>query len=170
MNVDIQKEGFVDIELKEGKKITLSEVDMDGRLLSCKGSQIVLYIRDHGDDVQAALEDGSQGRRFHVTFCRTLKEMRRDGLELYVATSDFSGKFHIIGTDQESGIPIEGKTDLDPCQNCLVELVLKRSTDEIFRHFLIYRGRPNSPYSRSRTNFKHLELNPSLKMLLRRWV
>ena len=44
VNVDIQKEGFVDIELKEGKKITLSEVDMDGRLLSCKGSQIVLYI------------------------------------------------------------------------------------------------------------------------------
>ena len=81
MNVDIQKEGFVDIELKEGKKIALSELDADRRLLSYKGRQVLLYIREHGEDVQAVLEDGYEGRRFHITFCRTLKEMKRDRLE-----------------------------------------------------------------------------------------
>ncbi len=152
MNVDIQKEGPIDIELKKGKKIALSEVDTDGRLLSYKGREVVLYIRDHGEEAQAALEDGSEGRRFHITFCRTLKEMRRDGLELYVATSDFSGEFHITGIDTETGAPIAGETDLNPCQNCLVELGLQRSTDAILREFLSPRRYSRRTYSRSRTH------------------
>ena len=170
MNIDIQKEDVINIELKGGKKIALSELDADRRLLSYKGRQVVLYIREHGEDVQTALEDGSEGRRFHITFCRTLKEMKRDKLEFYVATSDFSGEFHITGVDPETGTPIAGKTDLHPCQNCLAALGLKRSIYEIFCHQLIYRGRPYSPYSRSSTKFKHMGLNPALKKLLRRWV
>ena len=170
MNLDVRKEQVIDIELKEGKKIVLSELDTDRRLLSYKGRQVVLYIRDHEEDARAALEDGSEGRRFHITFCRTLREMKRDRLEFYVASSDSSGEFHITGVDPETGNPIAGKTDLHPCQNCLAALGLKRSIYEIFCHQLIYRGRPYSPYSRSSTKFKHLGLNPSLKKLLRRWV
>ena len=153
----------IDIELKEGKKIALSDVDTDGRLLSYKDNQIVLYIRDHGEDVQAALEDGSEGRRFHITFCRTLKEMRRDRLELYVATSDFSGEFLVTGIDPESGTPIAGKTDLEPCQNCLKQLGLKR---DILYEFLSSRR----SYSRSRRNVEYPGMDPSLKKLLRRWI
>lgn len=163
VNINTQNENVIDIELKEGKKITLSEVETDGRLLSYKAKQIVLYIRDHGEDVQAALEDGSEGRRFHITFCRTLKEMKRDRLELYVATCDFSGEFHITGVDPENGIPLAGKADLEPCQNCLEQLGLKRN---ILYEFLSSRR----SYSRSRTNLKYPGMNPSLKKLLRRWV
>lgn len=163
MNIDVQKEEVINIELKEGKKIVLSEVDMDGSLLSYKGHQVALYIRDHGEEAQAALEDGSQGRRFHITFCRTLKEMKRDRLELYVATSDFSGESLITGIDHESGTPLAGKTDLEPCQNCLEQLGLKRN---ILYEFLSSRR----SYSRSRTNFEYPGMNPSLKKLLRRWV
>ena len=163
MNLDARKEEVIDIELKEGKKIALSEVDMDGRLLSYKGCQVVLYIRDHGEEAQAALEDGSQGRRFHITFCRTLKEMKRDRLELYVATGDFSGEFHITGVDPESGLPLAGKTDLEPCQNCLEQLGLKRN---ILYEYLSSRR----SYSRRRKNVEYPGMNPSLKKLLRRWV
>ena len=42
MNIDVQKEEVINIELKEGKKIVLSEVDMDGSLLSYKGHQVAL--------------------------------------------------------------------------------------------------------------------------------
>ena len=163
VNIDVQKEGPIDIELKKGKKIALSEVDMDGSLLSYAGRQVALYIQDHGEDAQAALEDGSLGRRFHITFCRTLKEMKRDGLELYVATSDFSGDFHITGVDPENGIPLAGKADLEPCQNCLEQLGLKRN---ILYEFLSSRR----SYSRSRTNFEYPGMNPSLKKFLRGWV
>ena len=163
VNLDGRKEEVIDVELKEGKKIALSEVDMDGRLLSYKGCQVALYIRDHGEEAQAALEDGSQGRRFHITFCRTLKEMKRDRLELYVATGDFSGEFHITGVDPESGLPLAGKTDLELCQNCLEQLGLKRN---ILYEYLSSRR----SYSRRRKNVEYPGMNPSLKKLLRRWV
>lgn len=163
INIDVQKEEVINIELKKGKKISLSEVDMDGSLLSYAGRQVALYIRDHGEEAQAALEDGSQGRRFHITFCRTLKEMKRDGLELYVATTDFSGDFHITGVDPENGIPLAGNADLEPCQNCLEQLGLKRN---ILYEFLSSRR----SYSRRRTNLEYPGMNPSLKKLLRRWV
>lgn len=169
VDIDTQKKKSTSIELKEGKKIALSEVDTDERLSSYKGHQVLLYIREHGEDVQAALEDGSEGRRFHLTFCRTLKEMKRDALEFYVATSDFSGEFHIMGVDPETSASIEGKTDLNPCQNCLVELGLKRPTEEIFREYLSLRSYRRRPYSRRRTRFEHLGLDPSLKKLLERW-
>ena len=148
INIDVQKEEVINIELKKGKKISLSEVDMDGSLLSYAGRQVALYIRDHGEEAQAALEDGSQGRRFHITFCRTLKEMKRDRLELYVVTSDFSGEFPITGVDPESGLPIAGKADLEPCQNCLEQLGLKRN---ILYEYLSSRR----SYSRGRKNFEY---------------
>ena len=167
MNIGIKKEEVIDVELKEGKKIALSEVDTDERLLSYKGRQVLLYIRDHGDHVQAALEDGSEGRRFHLTFCRTLKEMKRDRIELYVATIDFSGQFHITGTDPETGTPITGKTDLAPCRNCLEELRLKRPAELIF-YEVFYPSR--RLYSRNRRRFEYPGMDPPLKKLLRRWV
>ena len=68
MNIGIKKEEVIDVELKEGKKIALSEVDTDERLLSYKGRQVLLYIRDHGDHVQAALEDGSEGTQVSSYF------------------------------------------------------------------------------------------------------
>ena len=163
VNLDGRKEEVIDIELKEGKKIALSELDAGRRLLSYKDRQVALYIRDHGEDAQAALEDGSQGRRFHVTFCRTLKEMKRDGLELYVATTDFSGDFHITGVHPETGTPLAGKAELELCQNCLEQLGLKRN---ILYEFLSSRR----SYSRNRKNFEYSGLNPSLQKLLRRWV
>lgn len=163
VNLDGRKEEVIDIELKEGKKIALSELDAGRRLLSYKDRQVALYIRDHGEDAQAALDDGGQGRRFHINFCRTLKERKRDGLELYVATTDFSGEFLVTGIDPESGTLIAGKTDLEPCQNCLKQLGLKR---DILYEFLSSRR----SYSRNRKNFEYSGMNPSLQKLLRRWV
>ena len=89
--------------------------------------------------------------------------MKRDRLELYVATSDFSGEFHITGVDPETGTPLAGKTDLEPCQNCLEQLGLKRN---ILYEFLSSRR----SYSRSRKNVEYPGMDPSLKKLLRRWV
>lgn len=167
VDIDTQKKKSTSIELKEGKKIALSEVNTDERLLSYKGHQVLLYIREHGEDVQAALEDGSEGRRFHLTFCRTLKQMRRDRLELYIATSDFSGQFHITGTDPETVTLVAGKTDLAPCRNCLEELGLKRPAELIFYEVFHRSGRRSS---RNRKRFEYPGMDPSVKGLLGRWV
>lgn len=47
INIDVQKEEVINIELKKGNKIALSEVEMDGSLLSYASRQVALYIRDH---------------------------------------------------------------------------------------------------------------------------
>lgn len=110
----------LDIELAQGKNVELSDVDVDGGLLSYQGRQVLLYIKDHGFSVQLAIDNPREGRRFHVADCTTLKSMREKGrFERYVATNDTSGLFLI------SGDGVEGKAALKVCQNCLKSLNYK---------------------------------------------
>lgn len=111
----------VDIELGDGIELpSLKEVESHNGLLGYKGRQILLYIKDHGPNVAAALEDGRQGRKFHVADCKTLQEMRAKGrFERYVVTNRLDGEFHISGKDWRTGQDNEGYARLWVCQNCL---------------------------------------------------
>lgn len=110
----------LDLELAEGKDVELKDVDIDSGLLSYKGRQVLLYIKDHGSGVQSAINTPYSGKKFHVADCATLKSMREQGrFERYVATNDTSGEFLI------SGEGIEGKATLRVCQNCLNALNYK---------------------------------------------
>ena len=109
--------------LEPGIHIELIDVDLKEGLLSYEGHQVLLYIQDHGRNVQKALDDGSTGRRYHVADCSTLQEMRANNrFERYVATNNLSGSFFISGQVWPSHQTIEGHTELKVCQNCLKKL------------------------------------------------
>ena len=130
----------IDIQLEEGIEVDLSEVGVtDNGLFIYKGRQVLLYIQDHGRRVQDALDNGDSGRRFHVAYCRTLEEMHSKGrYERYVATNDLSGEFYIAGYGYDSREPINGKTRLKVCKNCLSKLEYwraGRTRDQIVAEF-----------------------------------
>ncbi len=116
----------VDIALREGLEISLEDISYDGGLLSYEGRQILLYIKDHGNGVGAALEDGKKGRRFHVADCKTLAQMRsRNRFDRYFVTNNLSGKFEITGVDPYTRRKLSGMARLWVCQNCLKKLNYK---------------------------------------------
>lgn len=110
----------LDIELERGKEINLDELETDNGLLSVQGRQVLLYIPDHGVGIANALDDPSQGRKYHVADCRTLDAMKRKSrFERYKVTNNLSGVFEIYGTDSITRQPVEGTAELNVCQNCL---------------------------------------------------
>ena len=114
----------IDIELKWGVEVDLSDVDREPQsgVLAYKDRQVVIYIQDHSWRIHRALQDGSEGKKVHVTECGTLDRMRREGrYGRYVATTNVSGEFYITGQD-DLGRPREGKTRLRVCKNCLSRL------------------------------------------------
>ncbi|NIC38357.1 HNH endonuclease [Halomonas desiderata] len=115
------KLGAEGIELED-----IRELVVEDGLLSYRGRQVLLYIQDHGGKIQEALLNPDAGKRFHVSECRTLHDMRNKGrFERYVVTNDISGEFRIAGYDYMSGQPIEGKAALKVCKNCLKYLNYK---------------------------------------------
>lgn len=113
----------IDIRLHHGIEIPLSEVKFIKSVPTYEGRQVLLYIQDHGNNVQQALIDGSTGNRFHVADCKTLNQMRNHGrFKRYVVTNRIDGEFFITGRAQGSGKSVKGHTRLLVCQNCLCTL------------------------------------------------
>jgi hypothetical protein len=110
----------IDKQLGEGLEVKFEDIEFDTGLASYQGRQVLLYIKDHGGRVTEALEDGAQGKKFHISDCVTLDEMRKKGrFERYVVTNDLSGSFKIAGSDWQTGELHEGETRLNVCKNCL---------------------------------------------------
>lgn len=108
-----------------GVDIPLADIVANNGLLDYKGRQVVLFIPDHGVNVELALADGAQGRKFHVGECKTLVDMRqRNRFERYSATNNLSGEFEIFGTSA-LGQALKGKVRLNVCRNCLTMLNFK---------------------------------------------
>ncbi len=116
----------IEIDLGKGIEMRIEDVDRDDGLLSVEGRQVLLYIQDHGPKVEVALEDGSQGRRFHVADCQALQHMREKGrFERYVVTNRLDGDFYISGLNWRTRKEREGWTRLRVCQYCLNKLNYK---------------------------------------------
>ncbi len=130
----------IDVEIEEGIEVDSSEVgSTDNGLLTYKGRQVLLYIQDHGSRIQDVLDNRQDGNKFHVAYCRTLREMHSDGrYERYVVTNDLSREFYIKGYDYNTGVRIDGKARLKVCKNCLDKLDYwfpKRTRDQTVAEF-----------------------------------
>jgi hypothetical protein len=113
----------VDVALDEGYELSLDDVVTTNGLLEYKGRQILLYIQDHGWGYNAAIEDGSAGKKFHISECKTLTDMRqKNRFERYVATHNISGIFKIHGVDRNTRENKEGEAELVVCKNCLAHI------------------------------------------------
>lgn len=141
----------IDLELASGKDVELKDVDVSSGLLSYKGRQVLLYIKDHGQGVYAAISSPSGGRRYHVADCATLKGMREQGrFERYVVTNDTSGEFLI------SGMGIEGKARLQVCQNCLSALNYKGWSTGAIRNEILYHFNMGEFFATYSSFFPHM--------------
>lgn len=134
----------IDIELEEGKEIDISEVDFSGLVASFRGRQVLLYIPDHSFKFDEVMSGQEEGRKFHVTDCRTLDSMRSaERFERYFATNDLSGNFNISGFGKRDRTRREGKAKLRVCKNCMTRLNYKgyatsvRNKDEFVTSFSI---------------------------------
>ncbi len=116
----------IDIDLGKGLEISLEDISCERGVLSYQGRQVLLYIKDHGSRVTAALEDAKNARRFHVTECKTLQEMRtKKRFDRYFVTNDLSGEFEISGFDSFTNEKVSGRARLMVCKNCLKKLNYK---------------------------------------------
>ena len=123
LDLDMDAVDPIDIKLKEGLEISLQDVSFENGLLSHQGRQILLYIQDQGKRIMAVLEDGAVGKKYHVSDCDTLAEMRNKGrFERYRVTNDISADFFVSGEDEDTGNEIEGDAQLKVCKNCLRKL------------------------------------------------
>jgi len=111
-------------ELREGVEIALSDIVVGpGRLLTYKGEQVLLYIKDTRAS-QWTLENAPEDtRRFHVADCSTLNAMREAGrFERYVVTNRMDGYFKVDWLDPDTRERGETESALKVCKNCLKSL------------------------------------------------
>ncbi|MGF1692359.1 HNH endonuclease [Photobacterium kagoshimensis] len=132
----------IDIKLGDGIEVSPDEIDFDNGFLSYEGRQILLYIKDHGGRIGAALANPEKsGNKYHVADCTKLKSMRTEGrFERYVVTNRADGRFPIAGKDYQLQELMEGEAELKVCKFCLSELNYKgyasgRNRQGIFASF-----------------------------------
>ncbi|WP_051326729.1 HNH endonuclease signature motif containing protein [Aliagarivorans taiwanensis] len=105
-----------------GIEISLDELESEHGLLSARGRQVILFIPDQGFSIDKAIDDPSQGRKFHIADCRTLDDMRRmNRFERYKITNNLSGQFPVYGNSKFDGFK-EADIPLRVCRNCLKKL------------------------------------------------
>ena len=112
------------IDLQEGIEIELDEVDIaPGGLLTYKGEQIILYIKDTNKSEEVNLYYPEESTRFHLSDCKTLREMKSKGrFERYIVTQRQDGKFKVDWKDFDTGEMGEVEAELKVCKNCLTSL------------------------------------------------
>lgn len=127
VHVELRPLDPIDTELEQGIELpSLDDVERSKGLLSYKGRQILLYIRDHKENVQETLANGQKGNKFHVADCLTLQQMRTAGrFERYVVTNNLDGWFEIEGINGQTCQQEKGAARLWVCQNCLKQLNYK---------------------------------------------
>lgn len=142
ISFDLGELNPIDLQLSgTGIQVDLSEIDFSEGLAKYQERQVLIYIPDHGFNVLDVLSGNKEGRKFHVTYCRTLEEMRAKGrFYRYQATNTLDGKFSITGQDQFSSKDVFGEAELHVCKNCLDKLNYqgyKTNKKEIFNNFSI---------------------------------
>lgn len=115
----------LDQELEDGIEIPASEVTIQEGLLSYKGRQVVLYIKDHTTRLEATLESSSKGYKFHFSHCKALQDMHTKGrYKRYVARNGISRSFTIGSANQPNKNYF---ANLWVCQFCLTKINYKNS-------------------------------------------
>lgn len=105
-----------------GEGINLNQIDGSNGVLNYDGHQVMLYIPDQGENIDAVLKNGKLGSRVHVAECSIIELMREKGrLKRYDIISRIDGSFPVFGydADNEENPEVEGSTDLSVCKSCL---------------------------------------------------
>lgn len=89
-------------------------------MLTYKGEQVILYIKDTRSDRYTLEHEPEKSRRFHVAECETLETMRHKGrFERYVVTNRMDGLFLVDWLEKDTRERGETEAALKVCKNCL---------------------------------------------------
>lgn len=138
-------------------EVSLDQLDTAQGLLSVKGRQVILFISDHGHLIDEALENPSNGRKFHVFDCKTIQDMKaKNRFERYHVTNSISGNFPIFGTTKYNTFK-KGDAKLQICKNCINQLNYKNSAQlsTLERNSIVSRFNFSEFFSTYSSLFKH---------------
>ena len=94
----------------------LGQISNVGGLLSYKGEQCVIYIKDTRQGRVTLENNPQESPRFHLSECETINQMRTDRrFERYVITNRTDGKFKVEAAEKNEELEVT----LYPCKNCL---------------------------------------------------
>ena len=115
------------IRLAQGIEIDSAEVEVaEHGLLTYKGAQVLLYIKDSRKDRETLLHNPEGSPRFHVAECHALLGMRkRQRFERYVVTTSTSGIFKVDAKDPDTDKREAMEVRLLVCRHCLIHLDFK---------------------------------------------
>ena len=132
----------IEIRLKKGIEIeSFEDIDWSGPVASYQGHQILFYIADQGWNIDDVIAKPSNGKKFHMSWCQTLADMKRKKrIERYIAIADHSGRFEVFGHSQTEDKVVHARASLDVCRNCLTNINYKgyrRNKERVFKEFNI---------------------------------
>ncbi|MEQ8247667.1 MAG: HNH endonuclease [Alphaproteobacteria bacterium] len=130
-------------DLNRGIEIELGDVEPGpGGLLTYKGEQVLLYIKDTRSSLWTLSNEPEKSRRFHVAECQTLDTMRNEGrFERYVVTNRMDGMFLVDWLDPETRERGETEAGLKVCKNCLKALDWRGYEQTAHRMQVVSEGR-----------------------------
>lgn len=115
--IDADPRDFDPIVIGDGREVPITEVSTAGGLLSYKGRQVVLYIKDHSHNFDRVVAQPSEGNKFHLAHCSTLAEMiDKKRYERYVVKNSVDRLFTISSTRPQER---QTQVKLHVCKNCL---------------------------------------------------
>lgn len=121
--IKLEKRSGHKIDLSIGVEVNgLSDIVVKNDLLTYNGEVVIAYIKDQGSKINLVLDgDIKSGKKYHVSWCRTLSEMKRKGKkDKYTLINSLSDEFEIFG--EEYDVYNEGRSRLNVCKNCLDQL------------------------------------------------
>lgn len=147
----------IDAQLRKGLEIDISEIEIKYNLLSYAGRQVLLYIKDHSRSFDRALENPSNGNKFHVAHCATLEQMQQAGrFKRYVVTNSLTGLF-TIEDGSVGGTARTAEVALKVCQNCIKQLNYRNAAlDNAARYEVVKTFKLKDFFSNFSSCFKYM--------------
>lgn len=110
---------FQQLKSREGIEISLDEIELKDGVWSYQGHHVLLFIPDQWD-IDKVIAGIEEGRKFHLSDCKTLTDMRNKGrIKRYQVTNNTEGIFKVHGISQKSREKRYAEVALHVCKNCL---------------------------------------------------
>lgn len=144
IKVSIDDDIAIKLTTRGGIEIDLEDVSIDPTgVWVYKGHHVLLFIPDQGWDFNDVMSGIKEGKKFHLTDCQTIDDMKRkDRFARYQATNNTEGIFAIHGKDRLNSQSKSGEVRLHVCKNCLTKLNYKdynkaryKTKQEIYQNF-----------------------------------
>lgn len=117
----IQADFDTDLTSRRGVEIDIEDIEVQSGLFTWKGEHVLLFIPDHSYNFDDVVFGNSEGNKYHLTFCKTLDDMKAKGrFKRYFATNNTEGIFKIFNNSGK-----EAEVKLNVCKNCLMALNYK---------------------------------------------